>query len=180
MKLDGFTIIIDTREQKPLVFEDSERGTLHTGDYSVKGFEESFVVEHKTIKDLIGTCDNYGKKGKKSNRTRFKEELQRMKDGFSFYCIAISGLPADIDAECKKIYTIQWRQYKAKQRRGYKGRPPMRPEVRALGVKGSLNAFRVDYNAHYYFLGDKTGAATWIQEQSAYFMRDKTKKKAQD
>lgn len=176
MKTDGFTIIVDTREQKPLVFDDSERGTLHTGDYSVKGYEDSFTVEHKTIKDLIGTCDGWKKGGKKSNRERFREELQRMKDGFDFYAIAISGLPADIESECKKLYITQWRQYKAKQRRGYKGRPPMRPEVRKLSVMGSLKAFRVDYNAHFYFLGDKTGCASWIQEQAGYFMRHKDDK----
>jgi len=40
MKTPTPTIIIDTREQTPLLFANltTERATLATGDYSVKGF----------------------------------------------------------------------------------------------------------------------------------------------
>lgn len=49
-------IVIDTREQTPFDFSgiedkyfnfNSERGTLKTGDYSLKGLEDIFVIERK-------------------------------------------------------------------------------------------------------------------------------------
>jgi hypothetical protein len=49
----------------------------------------------------------------------------------------------------------------------------MRPEVRIPSVKGSLKAFRVDFNCHYYYLGDKERAAEWIQQQAQYYLRHK-------
>jgi len=162
----GSTIIVDTREQKPLEFVTSEVSGLKTGDYSVKGYEDKFCVEHKTIKDLIGTCSH-------KNRERFRRELQRMKDGFDFYCIAISGSESDVKTECESIYKTQMRQYAAKKRNGYKGRAPMRPECRVPSVFGSLKAFRVDFNCHFYFLDDKNNAADWIQEQADYYVRHK-------
>src|SRR5258708_6345846 len=66
------TIIVDTREQDPLVFSrlQSERGTLPTGDYSIKGAEHLFAVERKTISDLIGCCTG--------DRERFDKELLRL------------------------------------------------------------------------------------------------------
>lgn len=47
-------IITDKREQKPLFFQHlaSEPGTLHSGDYSIRGLENDFAVERKSIADL--------------------------------------------------------------------------------------------------------------------------------
>ena len=166
MKGELPTIIVDTREKKPLLFANSEVHGLKTGDYSVLGYEDLFCVEHKTVKDLIGTCDF-------KNRERFRRELQRMKDSFDFYCIVISGSESDIDDVCKKLYATQWKQWLAKTKRGIKARKPMRPEVRIPSVKGSLKAFRADFNCHYYFLRNKEDAAGWIQEQAMYYLRNK-------
>jgi ERCC4-type nuclease len=49
-------LVIDSREQAPLAFErlESVRGTLRTGDYSVRGLEDLFSVERKTVADLVG------------------------------------------------------------------------------------------------------------------------------
>ena len=47
------TLIIDTREQKPLnitsgkIFEEIVRGKLDTGDYSIDGFEQYLCIERK-------------------------------------------------------------------------------------------------------------------------------------
>jgi ERCC4-type nuclease len=160
------TIIVDTREQKPLEFVTSIVKGLSTGDYSILGYEDEFTIEHKTIKDLIGTCDY-------RNRERFRRELGRMQDGYKFYCIVISGNESDIDATCKKLYTTQYKQWIAKTKRGIKCRKPMRPEVRIPSVKGSLKAFRADFNCHYYFLGDKERCAEFIQECAEYYTRHK-------
>src|SRR5688572_14128726 len=71
-------LVIDTREQTPLPFERlaTERGTLHTGDYSFKGGEDVFAVERKTIPDLVACCIG-------ENRERFCRELHRLR-GFLF------------------------------------------------------------------------------------------------
>jgi ERCC4-type nuclease len=49
-------IVIDSREQAPLVFERlaSVRGTLTTGDYSVADLQDLFSIEPKTVSDLVG------------------------------------------------------------------------------------------------------------------------------
>lgn len=66
------TAIIDTREQLPLDLSPlrSERGTLRTGDYSVKGLENVVCLERKSLSDLLGCMG--------SSRERFEHELQRM------------------------------------------------------------------------------------------------------
>ena len=66
-------IITDTREQNPLVFPHlpSERGTLATGDYSVRGLEKRLAVERKSMADMVGSLTH--------ERARFMAELQRMR-----------------------------------------------------------------------------------------------------
>ena len=52
-------LLVDTREQRPLRFSHlpAESATLYTGDYSVKGLEEYFAVERKSLADLAGKPD---------------------------------------------------------------------------------------------------------------------------
>jgi ERCC4-type nuclease len=51
-------IIVDSREQTPLVFSrlESRPGTLLTGDYSVAGLEELISIERKSVPDLAACC----------------------------------------------------------------------------------------------------------------------------
>ena len=75
---EGMVIVIDTRESDPLFHHGGKlrkgipvvRKTLEFGDYSILGFETSFVVERKKQGDLFGCL------GKQ--RDRFKKELQKM------------------------------------------------------------------------------------------------------
>ena len=91
MKTQTPTILIDTREQTPLPFAHfpTERATLATGDYSVKGFENDFCVERKSITDLVQSAT--------FERERFERELVRMR-GYSFRRLLIVGTLADIEA----------------------------------------------------------------------------------
>lgn len=86
---DSPTIIVDTREQTPLVFEHlpSERGTLLSGDYSLKGLEHDFAIERKTVSDLLGSLTR--------GRERFERELHRLR-GFTFARILIVGSPHEV------------------------------------------------------------------------------------
>ena len=65
-------LVTDTREQRPLVFEhlDSIPETLQTGDYSIKGFIDTFSVERKSIPDLLNSITH--------ERQRFEKELHRL------------------------------------------------------------------------------------------------------
>jgi DNA excision repair protein ERCC-4 len=84
-------IIVDTREQTPLVFGNlrSERGTLQSGDYSILGLEHEFAIERKSIPDLCGSLIR--------QRKRFERELHRLR-GFSFARILIVGSPQEVQA----------------------------------------------------------------------------------
>ena len=85
-------IVIDTREQAPLAFGQlpSERGTLTSGDYSVRGCEELFGIERKSIADLVACCVG-------ENRERFFRELHRLR-GYRFKRLLIVGTPEEIEA----------------------------------------------------------------------------------
>jgi len=69
--------IVDTREQNPLSFRrfrgwfaEIEHRALRLGDYSVKGMEDSCVVERKDLADLICSFT--------TNRSVFVKRLRRM------------------------------------------------------------------------------------------------------
>ena len=85
------TILVDTREQSPLPFVNcpSETGTLATGDYSVRGFEDEFTVERKSLDDLAGSVTH--------DRDRFERELVRMR-GYPFRRLLIVGTVEDLEA----------------------------------------------------------------------------------
>ena len=83
-------IQIDNREQLPLVFKNlrSERATLTTGDYSIRGLENEFACERKSISDLTQCCTG-------DNRARFKRELLRLR-GYDFVRLVVVGTVEDI------------------------------------------------------------------------------------
>ena len=70
---DGFVLVQDTREQRPL-FNSPPEGleivtdTLYQGDYSIRGFEDKFCIERKQISDF------YSYIGKERERTIKKME----------------------------------------------------------------------------------------------------------
>jgi len=70
MKKEKFTIIIDSREQKPYRFKRAIVKNLKAGDYSVAGLEDKITIERKTKSDAYGTIG----KGRK----RFKKELENL------------------------------------------------------------------------------------------------------
>ena len=76
-------LLVDTREQRPLQFSHlpAESATLYTGDYSVRGLEEIFAVERKSLADLAGSLTR--------ERDRFMKEMHRLR-GYRFpYLLAI-------------------------------------------------------------------------------------------
>ena len=86
-------IVIDTREQEPLKFRHlrSIRGTLPSGDYGIRGLENLFAVERKTVADLVGSVVG-------GNRERFERELFRLKP-YQFKRLLIVGLRGEIELQ---------------------------------------------------------------------------------
>lgn len=72
-------VIIDTREQLPYTFSNclSSRKCLPTGDYSILGHESSFVIERKSISDLLGCIFT----------DRFRNEMERAATVKRFYLV---------------------------------------------------------------------------------------------
>ena len=70
---DGFYIVVDSREQSPLFtsFICLVKKKLEVGDYSILGFENSIIVERKSVDDF------YNSIGK--NREQFTSNLEKIK-----------------------------------------------------------------------------------------------------
>ena len=84
-------VIIDNREQTPLVFKKlpSERGNLYSSDYSFHGAESLFGVERKSIADLTSSVG--------SGRERLEHELHRLR-GHRFKRFLIIGTKEEVEA----------------------------------------------------------------------------------
>ena len=77
-------LVVDTREQTPLTFSlPTERGTLTTGDYSLKGLERFVAIERKSPDDLVGCL-------KSGERERFERELSRGR-GLDYFALVIEA-----------------------------------------------------------------------------------------
>jgi DNA excision repair protein ERCC-4 len=87
------TIVIDSREQTPMAFSrlTSEVSGLKTGDYSIRGFEDHFAIERKSVADLVACCVG-------DNRQRFEAELVRMR-GYEFRRLLICGSQSEITTQ---------------------------------------------------------------------------------
>jgi len=64
-----------------------EKATLYTGDYSLKGAENLFAVERKSLSDLVGSITN--------DRVRFEKECLRLR-GLRFKRVFVIGTEQDI------------------------------------------------------------------------------------
>jgi ERCC4-type nuclease len=124
---EGFTLIIDTREQLPL-FNSRPPGLnlihkkLDHGDYSIVGFEDTFSIERKQISDL------YSYIGKERKKT-----VQKMNAFKSFDWVSLVIETTEDDLLFSNIYS------------------QLTPEM----VKAALVSFRIRYGVHVYFTNDR-------------------------
>jgi len=118
------TLIVDTREQTPLVFTHLPVivSGLTTGDYSVQGLENDFAVERKSLPDLFGSLTN--------GRQRFLKELHRM-NAYPFCRLLIIGSEHEI-------------QQRASRHRGVNPKAILHSlaAIEARGIPCSLRSFR--------------------------------------
>lgn len=136
------TIIIDTREQTPLVFPRlaSRTGTLTSGDYSFAGGQELFAVERKSIPDLVASCVG-------ENRERFFRELHRLR-GYRFKRLLIVGTRAEIEAGTYRSRTSP------------------------ASILSTLRAIEARFDVPVVFALDATAAAKEIEAWAFWFARE--------
>lgn len=153
---EPLTILVDTREQDPLTEwpegTTTERATLDTGDYSIKGFETSFAIERKSLLDLAGTMlGGYEGNPRKPPR-RFNLELERMRH-YGLAAIIVTATPAEV---------ITFRHHCGKDAHG------------ALWHFGC--AVFATYGIPVFLLSDRTTAAKWIADLAAHYVYARRKK----
>ena len=78
----SFTIVVDSREQRPYEFADMAVRGLKHGDYSVGGMEGLVVIERKSMQDLHGSLTH--------GRERFRRECEALAK-YSYAAIVIEG-----------------------------------------------------------------------------------------
>jgi len=131
-----YTIICDTREQKVYSFDESDsvREALPVGDYSIRGFEETFAVERKTLDDLANSLGN--------DRDRFEREMERGDD------LGMRELTVVIEAP-------RWHVYKYS---GTKNSPHYFSNIFPNSIIGSIASWRDRYDfLDWEWAGDRNG-----------------------
>jgi len=115
-----YTLIIDTREKKPLIFPanlrmlsgsssphlartnlvrlHSKKEKLDTGDYLLRGYETVTMIERKgSLREVATNCLN------KNDRKRFIACLERMKDACSEPILLLEGTPLETLRKSKHV-----------------------------------------------------------------------------
>jgi hypothetical protein len=95
-KINDFEVIIDSREQNPLVFKKSKVEKLFVGDYLLKNGYSYTFVDRKSKEDFLGTLSQFG-------IDRFKLEVQKSiaLDGYLF--VVVESTPSEIESHCKRF-----------------------------------------------------------------------------
>ena len=142
MKLPNPVILVDTREQTPLMFpgNPTARASLYSGDYSIRGAEHLFAVERKTLDDLAASCCD-------SKRAAFERELLRLR-GCRFRRLLIVGSKQDLVAG-------RYRSY-------------MKP----TSLLHSVRAFEMRYDVPVVWEADADAAAQRIALWASWFARE--------
>lgn len=151
MKIEALTILIDTREQLPLVFRGfaTERATLATGDYSVSAdgvdLREVVAIERKSVGDLLGCIGG--------QRDRFERELARLAQ-LRYRALVIEGSMIDV------VDATAGRRLTSRQ------------------VLGSTLAWLFKYNVAPIFADNRTAAAvvvsTLLHHAARYALAERT------
>jgi ERCC4-type nuclease len=144
---DGFVLVQDTREQRPL-FSDPTDGlvvvtdTLHLGDYSIRGFEDKFVVERKQISDF------YSYIGKQRERTvRKMQQFRQVVTSGGYVALVIEA--SECDLLCGYIMSR------------------VSPET----ARQALVSFEIRYGVHCYYSKSRTDIARWVLDRAIKFYR---------
>jgi ERCC4-type nuclease len=138
------TLLQDSREQCPLVFEHFpvEVVCLECGDYGVRGFSEPacrrFIIERKSLGDL---CGSLGK-----GRDRFFREVELL-TRYQFRALVIEAVE-------DQVHLHQYRSL-----------------VSPAAILSTLDALAVRAGLHVFWCGDPSGAAAKVESLARLFCR---------
>ena len=147
-----YTVIQDTREQKGWYFSEydkcsgMEQGSLKTGDYTLKGFEEMVCIERKFSVEEIAT--NLGKKKK-----AFDAEMKRMQE-FPFRYIICEFSMSDLIDYPNSIFS----DYMKQTRPDYVKQQISKRRITGKYLLRALMEYQTWYGIHVLFCDDKKNA----------------------
>lgn len=128
------TIVVDSREREPYVFEGDGiqivRRALAAGDYSLDGLEDSVAVERKTLEDFVSTVIR--------SRRRFFKELRRL-SAYDAACVVV-------EADLRDIFSGRY----------LSGAHPN-------SVLGILLSIVVDFGIPVFFCSDRQAACRFVE-----------------
>ncbi|MCF0233855.1 MAG: hypothetical protein HUK22_02610 [Thermoguttaceae bacterium] len=166
----GMTILIDTREQRPLDFAPFSGSPMFgevrqrvkglgesKGDYAVDGFEGELAFERKSISDLVQTVGELIK-AEGAERSgldpslagaslRFRRELEYLAS-IRLGVVIIEG--AESDLRCGR-FRSQWDP---------------------CAILAKMDSLLVRYKVPFFFCGDRHGAARRVVEIARAFIRE--------
>lgn len=149
-------IIEDTREQTPFTEWPEgvkvENGTLHTGDYSFKGWEKCVAIERKSLADFAGTMLNGYEANTERPKKRFNRELERMRH-FDCRAVIVTATPEEV--------------YEFKHHCG--------EEAHAALWNFALSVF-ANYATPVFFIKSEAMAARWIVDLARHYITAREKK----
>lgn len=141
---DGFVLLQDTREQRPL-FTRIPKGltiqsaTLKDGDYSIKGFENGGICFERKSQDIFSYCT--------TEQEKTKKKMERFRS-FDFVGLII---------ELKESELFQFQTFTAAH-----------PE----SIRGALTSFEIRYGIHIYY-GNRENCARWMLDRMARYWKMK-------
>ncbi len=151
VKVPPFEILVDTREQAPLVFDGvpARRATLATGDYSLSGYADRFTVERKSLPDLVHSV--------LQDRERFENELARAARWYDFRGLVIVSSYARV---ARGEYEFSM--------------------ANPRSVIASINAFEIRYGLHVAFCSNPAEAARRVYDWCYYYARERARLQQED
>lgn len=143
----GFILVQDTREQKPLFSAPPDglevvRDALPYGDYSIRGFEDRFCIERKQMSDF------YGYIGRERHRTiRKMEQFRDMVSAGGWVGLVVKATEADILT-------------------GF-----IMSRVSPETARQALVSFEIRYGVHVYYSRSRRDIRRWVLDRAVKFYR---------
>lgn len=179
-KRQPLTILVDTREQRPLdfvpfPFVTVETTTLWPGDYSVKGFEKSIAFERKSVGDLIGTMKNAYRGRAAKNRARFDDELEEFERHYDRAVIIVEPDPMPVIREAARLKNII---ITPDAREGVSTAFQLREGVylsqtAPRAVRAFLDALAAEYGCHVYLAASREDAARHLVDFASRYVNSR-------
>lgn len=151
-----FCILVDSREQTPLPFPDGVPhkrvcypDSLYPGDYSIDGLRNKFVIERKSLEDLVGTL---------TKREELKDGTKRYgKDKFVEELTAMGPIPFRCVIVTEPISKLEAHMYQSR--------------IEPHNVMGMIAAIEARTGVQFKFFEGAHQCARWVANEAIHFWR---------